>query len=95
MISLSQAIPHCYITGVTNQTNYQTAQQLARLIKGRDALAIEARMTEIDSFTVGEPWMPCKVSCPSNKATGQFALSPMIVICIDGCNRANIISSLS
>jgi len=50
-----EASPCCYITGDTQATNYQTAQQLAGLAKGKDALAIEARMTDINRFTVGEP----------------------------------------
>lgn len=55
LVGWGEASPCCYITGDTQATNYQTAQQLAQLIKGKDALAIEARMTEINGFTVGEP----------------------------------------
>ena len=44
-----------YITGDSQATNLQTAQQLATLIKGKDPLAIEARMSEINGFIVGEP----------------------------------------
>ena len=55
LVGWGEASPCCYITGDTQATNYQTAQQLARLIKGKDALAIEARMTEINGFTVAEP----------------------------------------
>ena len=55
LVGWGEAGPCGYITGDTQATNYQTAQQLARSIKGKDALAIEARMTEINGFTVGEP----------------------------------------
>ena len=55
LVGWGEASPCCYITGDTQATNYQTAQQLAQLIKGKDALAIEARMAEINGFTVGEP----------------------------------------
>ncbi|WP_417466189.1 mandelate racemase/muconate lactonizing enzyme family protein [Kordiimonas sp.] len=50
-----EASPAAYITGDSPETNYATAQQFARLIKGKDALAIEARMAELNGFTVGEP----------------------------------------
>ena len=50
-----EASPCAYITGDSQETNYETAQQLAQLIKGKDPLAIEARMAEINRFIVGEP----------------------------------------
>jgi L-alanine-DL-glutamate epimerase-like enolase superfamily enzyme len=50
-----EASPFAPITGDSVETNYVTAKKLAELIKGKDALAIEARMTEINRFTVGEP----------------------------------------
>ena len=50
-----EASPFAPITGDSQESNYITAQQLARLIKGKDALAIDARMVEINGFTVGEP----------------------------------------
>jgi len=50
-----EASPFAPITGDSQDSNYAAAQQMARMIKGRDALAIEARMTEINGSTVGEP----------------------------------------
>lgn len=50
-----EASPCAYITGDTQESNYQTAHQLAQLIVGKDPLAIESRMCEINRFTVGEP----------------------------------------
>lgn len=44
-----------YITGDTQQSNYATAPLLARLIKGKDPLAVNQRMAEIRAFTMGEP----------------------------------------
>lgn len=55
LVAWGEASPFAPITGDSQQTNVQTAQQLAQLIIGKDPLAIEARMTEINSFTVGEP----------------------------------------
>ena len=49
-----EASPCSYITGDTQQTNYETAQQLAQLIIGKNALAIEPRMNEINAFIKGE-----------------------------------------
>ncbi|MCF8473636.1 MAG: dipeptide epimerase [Emcibacter sp.] len=50
-----EASPFAPITGDSQESNYMTAQMLAKLIKGKDALATYARMKEIDAFTVGEP----------------------------------------
>lgn len=50
-----EASPCSFITGDTVETSYAMAQSLARIIKGKDALAIEMRMKEINRFTVGEP----------------------------------------
>lgn len=55
LVGWGEASPCAYITGDSQATNYQTAQQLARLIVGKDPLAIEARMAEINGFTVSEP----------------------------------------
>lgn len=54
LIGWGEASPCSYIVGDTQHTNYQTAQQLAQLIKGKDPLAIEARMQEINGFIVGD-----------------------------------------
>jgi L-alanine-DL-glutamate epimerase-like enolase superfamily enzyme len=54
LIGWGEASPCAYIVGDTQHTNYQTAQQLAQLILGKDPLAIEARMTEINGFIVHE-----------------------------------------
>jgi len=54
VVGWGEASPCSYITGDTQETNYQTAQQLARLIKGKDPRAIEVRMKEINGFTVAE-----------------------------------------
>ncbi|MBN4055120.1 dipeptide epimerase [bacterium AH-315-K03] len=50
-----EASPFSPITGDSQESNYQTAVQLAHLIKGKDPLAIEARMKKINRHTVAEP----------------------------------------
>ena len=47
--------PFACITGDSQATNYQTAHQLANCILGKSPLAIETRMQEINSHTIGEP----------------------------------------
>ena len=54
-IGWGEASPFSPITGDTQETNVVTGQQLATLIHGRDPLAIEARMREINRFTLGDP----------------------------------------
>lgn len=55
LIGWGEASPCAYITGDTQATNYQTAQQLAQLLLGKDPTAITARMAEINAYIVGEP----------------------------------------
>ena len=50
-----EASPFAPITGDSQESNYFTAQYLAKLIIGKNPLAIEARMAEINAFTVSEP----------------------------------------
>ena len=50
-----EASPFAPITGDSRESNYETAQALAHLIKGKNALAIEIRMAEINAYTVAEP----------------------------------------
>ena len=54
-----ESSPFAPITGDSQASNYQTAQQLATLLKGKDPLAIEARVAEMNRFTVGEPSIRC------------------------------------
>ena len=50
-----EASPYAPITGDSQDSNFVTAQQLAKLVKGKDPLAIEARMADINLSTIGEP----------------------------------------
>jgi len=49
-----EACPFAPITGDSQESNYAAAQNIATLIKGKDALAIDARMAEINASTIGE-----------------------------------------
>ncbi len=55
LVGWGEACPTPYITGDSQATNYATAQQIAQLLKGRDPLAIEDRVREINRFIAGEP----------------------------------------
>lgn len=50
-----EASPLPCITGDSQHSNFITAQALAEVVKGKDALATEARLAEIGQYTVGEP----------------------------------------
>ena len=55
IVGWGEASPFSPITGDSQESNVVTGRQLAQLITGKDPLAIEARMREINAFTVGEP----------------------------------------
>ena len=55
LVGWGEASPSPYITGDTQDSCYAVAQQLAQLIKGKDPLAIEDRMREVNGFVAGHP----------------------------------------
>lgn len=50
-----EASPFSPITGDSQGSNYQAAQQIAHLLKGKNPLEIQARLAEINHTTIGEP----------------------------------------
>ncbi|GAA0372385.1 L-Ala-D/L-Glu epimerase [Bowmanella denitrificans] len=50
-----EASPFAAITGDSQQSNYLAATQLAEILLGQDALAIESRVGELFNATCGEP----------------------------------------
>ncbi|WP_416307431.1 mandelate racemase/muconate lactonizing enzyme family protein [Neptunicella sp. SCSIO 80796] len=55
VVGWGEASPFAPITGDSQDSNYSVARQLAKLIVGHDPLAIEARMAQINHFTLGDP----------------------------------------
>ena len=55
LVGWGEASPSPYITGDCQDSNFVTAQHFARLIKGKDPLAIDSIMRTINEFTVGQP----------------------------------------
>ena len=53
LVGWGEASSSPYITGATQTSNMAIAQDLAALIKGKDPLAIEARMQDINGFIAG------------------------------------------
>lgn len=55
IIGWGESSPFAPITGDSQESNVATAKQFVQLMNGKDPLAIEARMREINAFTIGEP----------------------------------------
>ena len=55
LVGWGESSPCAEITGDSQATNYASAQLMAKVIKGKNALDIENRMAEINSLTIGEP----------------------------------------
>lgn len=72
-----EASPCPFITGDSQESNYVTAQQLARLIKGKDPLAIESRMQEINDFIIGEPSIRSAFDMALYDILGKAACLPL------------------
>jgi len=75
-----EASPFSWITGDSQESNYEAAQQLGRLMLGRDALAIEARVTEMAEFTVSEPSIRSAFDMGLHDLLGKAANLPLYVV---------------
>lgn len=52
LYGLGEGSPFPYLVGETQRMDFEAAQMLARLLVGKDALAIEARLRELDAVLV-------------------------------------------
>jgi L-Ala-D/L-Glu epimerase len=82
-----EASPCPYITGDSQATNLATAQQLATLLTGKNPLAIEERMKEINGFIVGEPSIRSAFDMALYDILGQAAGLPLYQL-LGGSQRA-------
>jgi len=80
IFGLGEASPFSPITGDSQESNYSTAQQLAKLIIGKNPLAIEARMTEINAFTVSEPSIRSAFDMALYDLLGKYANLPLYAL---------------
>ena len=72
-----EASPFAPITGDTQESSYENARLFALTIMGKDPLAIEARMTEINAATVGEPSLRSAFDMALYDILGQAAGLPL------------------
>ena len=54
VVGWGEASPCPYITGDTQATNYVVAETLAQLLVGKNPLAIESRMADINGYIIGQ-----------------------------------------
>jgi L-alanine-DL-glutamate epimerase-like enolase superfamily enzyme len=52
---VGECAPFVFIVGETQETIYELARQLGKMLKGRDPFAIEERLAEIDKAVKGNP----------------------------------------
>lgn len=80
LVGWGEASPFAPITGDSQESNYVTARQLALLLKGKDPLAIEARMAEINGFTAAEPSIRAAYDMALYDIVGKAAHLPLYVL---------------
>lgn len=61
LVGVGEGSPIEFIAGESQSGAVEAARSLARLLIGKDALAIEERMGELDRFLVGNPAAKCAV----------------------------------
>ena len=72
-----EASPFAPITGDTQESNYKAAQLLGLTILGKDPLAIEERLSEINAATVGEPSLRSAFDMALHDILAQTAELPL------------------
>ena len=75
-----EASPFAPITGDTQESNFVNARLLALTINGKDPLAVEARMQEINAATVGEPSLRSAFDMALYDILGQAAGLPLYAL---------------
>jgi L-alanine-DL-glutamate epimerase-like enolase superfamily enzyme len=59
LVGTGEGAPYSFITGETQQTCFEVANAFANILLGRNPLAIEARIREMDSFIVHNSTTKC------------------------------------
>jgi L-alanine-DL-glutamate epimerase-like enolase superfamily enzyme len=77
LVGWGEASPCASILGDTQQTAYQSAQTLAKVIVGKDPLAIEHRMREINVALVGESATRCAFDMALYDIAAKAAKMPL------------------
>jgi L-alanine-DL-glutamate epimerase-like enolase superfamily enzyme len=75
-----EASPFAPITGDTQDSNFEIARPLALSILGKDPLAVETRMREINAETVGEPSLRSAFDMALYDILGQAAGLPLYAL---------------
>jgi len=57
LTGIGECAPFVYIVGETQETVFELAKQISKLLKGKDPFAIEDRLAEIDRAVQGNPTM--------------------------------------
>lgn len=77
IVGWGEASPYHCITGDTQSTSCLTAHHLAALIKGKNPLAIDARMAEINAFIRGESSIRSAFDMALYDIAAKFAEMPL------------------
>ena len=77
MVGWGEASPFEPITGDSQESSFAMAQKIGAFLKGKNALAVEARMQEINSITVGEPSIRSAYDMALYDLLGQQAGLPL------------------
>lgn len=72
-----EASPMAQITTDSQQSNYDTAQLLAKNILGKNPLSIDARMAEINYLTAGDPSIRCAFDMALYDLAAKVAAMPL------------------
>lgn len=77
LVGWGEASSSPYITGATQASNMAIAKELAALIKGKDPLAIEERMRDINGFIAGAASIRCAFDMALYDLLGKVAGLPL------------------
>ena len=80
ILGWGEASPFAPVTGDTQESNYANARLIAQTLIGKDPIAVEARMREINTITIGEPSLRSAFDMSLNDILGQAAGLPLYAL---------------
>jgi o-succinylbenzoate synthase len=84
---LGEGSPLRYVTGETQATAFVLAAELASVLLGKDALAVEARLAELDRFLAGNPTLKSAFDMALYDLAARHAGQPLYAL-LGGENRS-------
>jgi L-Ala-D/L-Glu epimerase / N-acetyl-D-glutamate racemase len=87
LTGLGEGSPIAFLVGESQASAFEAAGSLARLLIGKNPVAIQKRMSEMDSYLVGNPAVKCALDMALYDLLAKYAGLPLYAL-LEGEKRA-------